>query len=360
MRERALGFAFGALQTALALLVAAVLTVAIVKAAGANVHDALAALWAGALGNQYAVINTLVKTSPLLLTGLGLAIAFRARMWNIGGQGQFLAGSMLASFVATNVGMAHHWPAWLLLPAILAAGAAAGGVWAGMAAAFKLARSVPEVISTIMLNFVAVQLLSYLIQGPLRRGPHSRPATAELDISATLPPLIHNTSLHAGLLVAAAAAVLVWLMLNATRTGFSIKVVGASPEAARLAGYAVGATTATAMIWSGALCGLAGAAELSGVTQSLSEGYAPEYGFTAIAVALLGRLQVGGIVLAALLFGALSAGSDNMERSAGVSHELGFVVEATILLTLLAAPAIRWLRAGPRAVPDLSDAQVES
>ncbi|HEY3332047.1 MAG TPA: ABC transporter permease [Capsulimonadaceae bacterium] len=359
-------------RTAAPYIIAAVVTVivmVIVIAAGhGNVREALTAMWDGAVGVHFivkpiplpgghfslvapvgisfdrsAIGTTLVRTGPLVLTGLGVAIAFRARMWNIGGQGQFLLGAILASVVATRTGFSHF-PTVVLIPMMLTASILAGAIWAALPAVLKTWRSVPEVISTIMLNFVALFLLSYLVNGPLQRSDHSQPATEQLSTNATLPVLVSGTSLHAGLFVVAIAAVLAWAMLTWSRTGFSIKVVGASPGAARLYGHNVVWTTIAAMAWSGALCGLAGGIELSGVLGNLPEGYAPDFGFTAVAVALLGRLQVRGVVLSALLFGALAAGSENMERTAGIAHELGFVVQACLLLTLLAAPAFAKLR----------------
>lgn len=347
------------LRAGIGLAMALVVTIAVIKAGHGDVRSSLAAMWDGALGIHFvrhigftydrnAISTTLVRVCPLLLTGLGLAIAFRASMWNIGGQGQFLAGAILASYCSTSCPLTEHLPRPLLLSVMMAAGIVAGGLWAGITSVLKTWRGVPEVISTIMLNFVAIYLLSYLVNGPLQRADHSQPATEELGWSATLPILIPQTSLHGGLILAIAASIVVFILLKRTTTGFAIRVVGANPQAAGLYGYSAARVMATAMLWSGALCGLAGAIELSGVIGNLPEGYAPEYGFTAIAVALLGRLQVGGIIVSAMLFGALAAGSENMERTASIPHELGFVIQATLLIVFLAMPAIRWLQGRPR------------
>lgn len=382
-RDRMIDAAYFVARYVFALAVALTVAVIVIKADSGDVHKALSSMWEGAFGahvivhqlpiagtkysllipsgihfDHAALATTLVRTGPLILTGLGVAIAFQARMWNIGGQGQFLLGALLACAIATRTSLDHA-PRALLIPIMMLAGAFAGAIWAGIAAVLKALRNVPEVISTIMLNFVAIYLLSYLVNGPLQRADHSQPATEELGANATLPILVHETSLHAGLLLVVVAAVLVWVMLRWTRTGFSISVVGASPDAASLYGHNVLKTSVTAMVWSGALCGLAGAIELSGVLGNLPEGYAPDFGFTAVAVALLGRLQIGGVILSALLFGGLAAGGENMERSAGIGHELGFVVQAALLLVLLAAPAIRFLQrpiAARPASPDIDSA----
>jgi general nucleoside transport system permease protein len=329
-------------RTFVALLVALAATIVTIRCAHGNVGLALTSLWQGAFGGSYAIGATLIKAIPLVLTGLGVGIAFRAQMFNIGGEGQFLVGGLLASFIALNLPFTRHLPAPILILLMMVGGATAGALWAGLAATLKITRRVPEVISTIMLNFVAVELLSFLVNGPMERLDHSQPATDALPDAASLPIIWSGTPLHAGLIIAVAAAVVVWILINRTVLGFSIDIVGANPVAARTAGYSVARTLLCAMLWSGALCGLAGAVELSGVVGFIPEGYSPGYGYTAIAVALLGRLNVVGIVLSALLFGALSAGSDNMERTAGIGHELGYVIQAVALLVLLASQWDGW------------------
>ena len=333
----------GLVRTLAALLVALAATVATIAAAHGDIRLALTALWQGAFGNSYALGTTLVETIPLLLTGLGVAVAFRAQMFNIGGEGQFLVGALLAAALALEFAPARHLPSSELIPSMLLAGAVAGAAWAFVAALLRTARGVPEVISTIMLNFVAVELLSYLVNGPMERPDRSQPATSPLSDAATLPILWSGTPLHAGLIVAAVAAPVVWVMLRRTLLGFAIDIVGANPIAARLAGYSVPRTLISAMLWSGALCGLAGAVVLMDPAVGfIPEGYSPGYGYKAVAVALLGRLNVGGAVLAALLFGALEAGSENMERAAGIGHELGYVIQAVTLLVLLASQWDGW------------------
>lgn len=326
----------------LALAVAGAFTVAVIAVARGNIGLAFTALWQGAFGSPYAFGTTLVRATPLLLTGLGVAIAFKARMWNIGGEGQFLVGALLASFLAVNLPATRSLHAWALTPIMLAAGTVAGAAWAGIAGWLKTARNVPEVISTIMLNFVAIELLSYLVNGPMERPDHSQPATEALGASASLPILWQGTPLHAGFPLALVAAIVVGILLSFTRTGFAMKVVGANSDAARAAGIPVERTLLTAMLASGALCGLAGAVELSGVVGFIPEGYSPGYGYQAIAVALLGRLNPLGVVFAALFFGALSAGSDNMERMAGIDHNVGYVIQAVSLLVLLGAQWVSW------------------
>lgn len=337
-------FLRGALRIGVALLTALALALLVIALAHGDPARSLAALVQGAFGSPYNVGNTLSKTTPLLLTGLGVALAFRARLWNIGGEGQLLVGTVAAAAVGAYA--LKGLPGPLLIPLLLVGGAGAGALWAGLAGWMRIVRGVPEVISTIMLNFVAAQLLSYLVgfRGPLQEASQAQPASEALPPSAMLPNALPASPLHAGFALALVAALVVFAYLHQTRGGFAVRVVGANPDAARVAGIDVERTQLMTMMGSGALCGLAGAVELSGALGQFSADYAPGYGFTAIAVALLGRLNPGGIVLSALFFGALLAGSGSMERSAGVSSVLVYVIQAVALLVLLGSQWVRWER----------------
>ena len=328
-----------------ALVTAFGLTLLVILLAHQDPQAALTALASGAFGSPYAIGETLTKTIPLLLTGLGVAIAFRARLWNIGGEGQFLIGALAASALGTSA--MKSMPAFVLIPLVLLAGSAAGALWAGLAGWMRTARGVPEVISTIMLNFIAAQLLSYLLHGPMQERGHAQPASEALPLAATLPGLWPGTTLHWGFLIGLSLVGVIAIFFSRTRDGFALKLVGANPEAARAAGVDVAKTRLTSILWSGGLCGLAGAVELSGVVGTLYENYSPGYGFAAVAVALLGRLNPWGILASALFFGALNAGSGSMERSAGISANLSYVLQAITMLVLL---AFQWLRWTPRRV----------
>jgi len=324
------------LRSVTPLIVVALLTLGVLRLATPDwqhVRIALQSLWQGAFGTPYDVGNTLNKTTPLILTGLGVAIAFRGRMWNIGGEGQFVLGAIAACAVGAN--NLQHLSPWLLIPLMLAAGAMAGAAWSTIAGLMRTKRNVPEVISTIMLNFVAFEVLSYLLHGPMQESTKAQPASETLPDTAALPVIVHGTTLHCGLWIALIAAVVVYVFLFQTRTGYALRVTGANADAARAAGIDVNRILLTAMIWCGALCGLGGAVEFSGVLGTLYESYAPGYGFTAVAVALLGRLHPLGIVAAALFFGALTSGCGSMERVAGVSFALSYVIQAMTLLVLL-------------------------
>jgi len=302
--------------------------------------DALRALLAGAFGSWYAFgSGTLVRATPLILTGLAVAIAFRAGVFNIGAEGQFIVGAAAATAAALAM---HSLPAFILVPSMLVLGFGAGALWAWIAAVLRARFHVLEVISTIMLNFVALHLVSYLVRGPLQEPTHIYPQTVTFVDAARLPRFGSSTRLHLGFLVAVLACVAAWFVVRYTAAGFRLRAVGANPDAARSAGMIDAArATMRAFLISGALAGLAGAIEVSGVTYALYENISPGYGFTAIAVALLAQLNPLAVVGTGILFGALEAGATAMQRDAGVPSVVVSIVEALIILALLALDRFR-------------------
>jgi simple sugar transport system permease protein len=314
-----------------AVLAGVLLTAGIVALFGASPAAALAALVRGAVGSPYGRTESLLEATPLLLAGLGVALAFRCHLWNIGAEGQILVGGLAG--LAFGL-FAAGWPAPLLLPAVLAAGALAGAAWAGVAAALRVYRQVPEVIATIMLNFVAFYLVSWATTGPLKEPGQAIPRTPLLPPAARLPPL-GSGGLHAGLLIALAAAGVVALLLFYTVPGFRMRAVGLNPEAAAAAGIPVRRTLLLGFAFSGALAGLAGAVQLAGVTHRLYGSSWPGTGYAAIAVALVGQLHPVGVLLAALFFGGMVAGSNEMQRTAGVSSVIAYVIQALAVFLLI-------------------------
>ncbi|MDF1501612.1 ABC transporter permease [Roseisolibacter sp. H3M3-2] len=302
-------------------------------------HDpaaALGALWAGAAGSRYALLSaTLVRAVPLILAGLAVAVAFRAGILNVGAEGQLLAGGGAATAVGLALGAA---PAIVALPAALLAGVAAGAAWAGIAAVLRRRFGVLEVISTIMLNFVALHAAGWLVRGPLQEPQRIYPQSPSLGAAAQLPVIVPGSRLHLGFALAVAAGVALWAFLRFTAAGFRLRATGLNPFAAASAGRIdVAAVTTAAFLASGALAGLAGAVEVTGVTYALYENLSPGYGYTAIAVALLARLHPLGVVASGILFGALEAGAGAMQRDAGVPAVVVTVVEALLILLVLAA-----------------------
>jgi len=321
------------LATAIAML--AVLLIA----TGHDVVPALSAMVRGAFGSYYAITSaTIVRMVPLALAGLAVSVAFRAGILNIGAEGQLLVGAAAATAISgTLVGA----PWFIGIPVMLVVGAMAGGAWAAIAGALRLRFGVLEVISTIMLNFVAQYLTGWLVRGPLQEPTRVNPQSATLVPELQMPVLLEGTRLHAGVLLVMVVAIGVWWWLRSTASGFRLRAVGAAPTAAASAGgIDVPRTMFGAFLVSGLLAGLAGAVEYTGITYALYENFSPGYGFTAIAVALLARLHPLGVLATALLFGALEAGANAMQRDAGVPSVVVSVVEALLILLVLAAD--RW------------------
>ena len=325
-----------------AFLAAAVLLLAVLFAIVPP--DAPGAFWRGSLGTRNAFLSgTLVRAIPLCLVGVGLAIAFRAGVFNIGGEGQLLLGAVAATLVALSLGPSLGAAS---IPVGMAAAAIAGAGWAGIAGYLRARFGVLEVISTIMLNFVAMNLVSYAVRGPLQEPTGIYPQTATFADAARLPRLFTDARLHAGVFAAVIAAVAAWWFLGRTASGFRLRAAGASPSAARVSGRLnVARASLVAMIVSGALAGLAGGIEVTGVTYALYENVSPGYGFSAIAVAVLARLNPLAVIPSALFFAVLETGALGMQRDAGVPSTFAAVLEATAILAVVAFHG--WFRDAP-------------
>ena len=313
--------------------------------AGYDAAGALAALWHGAFGSWYAFTSaTLVRAIPLITIGLGIALAFRAGALNIGAEGQFYAGAILATWTGLHL---QGWPRFPAVVMVLLAGVVGGGLWSLVPAWLKRRYGVLEVISTLMLNFVAEALTSLMVQGPLQEARGVYPQSDSIVAAARLP-LIPGTRLHWGFALSLFLAALLWFLFRRTLWGFQLRATGANPRAAQVSGRInVGAVAAAALIGSGMLAGLAGSMEVSGVSYALFQSLSPGYGFTAIAVALLARLDPRVIVLTGVLFAALETGAAGMQRDAGVPAVVVYVVEAVIILVVLVADAGARRRAAP-------------
>lgn len=320
----------------------------------ADLSQVLDAFWRGSLGTSSAFFSgTLVRAIPLAIIGVGLSIAFRAGVFNIGGEGQLLLGAT----AATIVGLFSSTLGPLAVAAALVSAGIGGALWAGIAAYLRGRFGVLEVVSTIMLNFVAIDLVSYLVRGPLQEPTRIYPQTEAVSIGARLPHLWPGTRLHAGVVIAIVVAVAAWWFLSRTAAGFRIRAAGASPGASVVTGrFRVDRVTFGAFVASGALAGLAGGIEVSGVTYALYENLSPGYGFSAIAVAILARLRPLAVLAAALLFATLETGALGMQRDAGVPSVVALVLEAMIILAVVGmsggfrnAPWVRWRRREPRA-----------
>jgi simple sugar transport system permease protein len=324
-----------------AVLVAGLLLAGILELLGASAPAALRALARGAFADPLALENTLVRSIPLLLVGLGVAVSFRCGVWNIGGEGQLHVGALVATAVATRLVPADS---LLVLLLALALGSLAGALWGGLAALLRVTRGVSEVLSTILLNFVAILGVAWAVHGPLQELVAAYPQSDPIPPGARLPLLPGLLRVHAGLPVAYLLPFVVFALLFRTAGGLRLRAVGLSPDASRYAGISPGRETVRVLLLSGALGGLAGAIEVCGVTGRLFENLSPGYGFTAIAVALLARLHPIAVIPSALFFAALATGSGAMQRVAHVPSVTVQIVEALVILFSVGFAMPRWRR----------------
>ena len=298
------------------------------------------AFWLGSVGSWYAFTSgTLVRAVPLIFCGLGVAIAFRAGVFNIGGDGQLLIGATAAVLVALHV---RGLPPFIVVAAALAVGTVGGAAWAMIAAVMRLRFGVLEVISTLMLNFVAADVVSYLVRGPLQEPLHIYPQSSTIPVAARIPPISASGRVHWGIVLALCVGFAARWTLVRTAAGFKLRAVGANLRAAVVTGrVAVSRVTFSAFLISGGLAGLAGATEVLGITYALYENLTPGYGFTAIAVAILADLQPVGVLFTAVLFAAIETGAIATQRDAGVPAAWAAVLEASLILVAIGAVAIR-------------------
>jgi ABC-type uncharacterized transport system permease subunit len=307
------------------------------RATGRVVYDAYFALFDTSVNGTDPLSRTLVESTPLLLAGLSVALAFRAGLFNIGGAGQLMMGAIAASYV----GFTFDLPAVVHLPLALVAGLLGGMAWGGIAGFLKAKTGAHEVIATIMLNFIALRFLDWLLSlESFQREGRNDPLTPPVLESARLPQLPGPFAVHAGFLVAIAAAVGVWWLLERSTVGFRMRAVGTNADAARAAGMNVAATYLLSMALAGGLAGLAGTANVLGRPSfSVSGGFYSQIGFDAIALALVGRSKPGGVAAAALLFGALKSGSTGMQAATDTPVDIIIVIQA-LIIAFVAAPAI--------------------
>lgn len=330
----------------LAVVIALVIGGGVMAATGidlATIGKAYSALFTGAFGSAGALSETLTSAAPLTLAGLGVALGFRAGLFNIGAEGQLIFGGIAAvvvGFAFTGL------PPFIHLPLALIAGIVAGGIWAGIAGWLKAATGAHEVITTIMLNLIALRLTDYLLRNPpIQKPGRSDPISQSVLPSAQLPRLFAwydpSLRLHLGIVITIAAVVLVYWLLFKTTKGFEFRSSGYNPDAARYAGMRSGLIIVIVMACSGGLAGLAGANQVLGVLGRASPAFSGGIGFDAIAVALLGRSHPVGVLLAGILFGALEAGGRQMQVSAGVRIDLIAIIQALIIVFVAAPMLVR-------------------
>lgn len=346
MRSR-LNMLFDALLPVLATLAALGVGAVMLLVLKVNPVEAYAALWDGAFGSTNALAETLVKATPLLLVGIGICISFRGDVINIGGEGQMIVGAVLATWVGlTFTGL----PGWLTITLSMLAGFLGGAVWGGIPGVLKAYFSVNEILSTVMMNAIAVQLMNFLLRGPMIDPAQAElasqiPQTARLEEIFRLPRLV-PTRLHLGALIAVILAVLVYILLWRTTLGYRIRAVGQNPHASRYAGIKVQRYMVLALLLSGAFAGLAGATQVFGVnyrmiTDGSSSGFTGSAGFNGIVAALFGGLHPILTIPASILFGALLVGANKMQRVVQVPSALITALNGLVVVFVVSSEIIR-------------------
>ena len=314
-------------------LISLILTAILLAIFKANPFVTFAAMFKGAFGSGPNFTETLVKAIPLMLTGLGVLIAFRLKFWNIGAEGQLTLGGIAATWVAL-FGSPHLAP-WMVLPVAILMGMLAGAIWAGIPALLKVRLKVDEVLTTLMLNYVAILLAEHLYYGPWRDPQgFGFPGTPPFPDSAWLPRIAGRA--HLGLIFACVLAFVIWFTLNRTRWGFELQVIGNNPAAAQTQGIKIALNIMIALLLAGALAGLAGACEVTAISRRLQQGLSIGYGYTAIIVAWLAQLNPLAAVFVAILIAALLVGGDQVQMMMGLPAAMGLVVQGMLLFPLLA------------------------
>ena len=308
---------------------------------GAGVVESFRALYDGAFGTRESALEALVQATPLILTALAAALAFKAGIWNIGGEGQFFAGAMGAWWFADTFGGVR--PAPLLFVGMFLAAAIAGGLWASIASVLKALYGTNEILTTVMLNFVILFVLSYLLSGPWRSPDTFYYQTERMDPATFLPKLVSSSRLHWGFVIAIAVAGLVYFLLARTSLGFEIRGLGVNMTAAHYKGTNIGLLIIIVMAMSGAIAGIAGAGELTGLHHRLQLDITVGVGFTGIIIALVARLNPIGVAVTAIAFGGLINGATAVQVATGISAALVQVIEGVaLIMVLVAAVAVRY------------------
>ncbi len=353
----------GTAQSVLAALAATLVAAIITAALGRSPVAVLTSLATAPFSDGYRFAEALARSCPLMLCGLAVAIAFRAQAWNIGVEGQYLAGAI----AATAVGLSSAaLPGYALIPAMMAGAGLAGALIAVPAALLETLRGVPIVLSTILINFVARGFVEYLTQGPLRGSDPSAAQSDPIPSDAWLPVLVPQTDLHWGFVAAVVICLLAWLMLRSSTAGFAMRIAGANPTAAEWTGIRVARVKVGVMAISGALGGLAGGIQIAGVQRLLNIQASEGFGYVGIAVALLGRLHPIGVILAAISLGLLDIGAAHVERqpALAIPADLANVIKGFVILAVLVLGGERigrrtrglFRRSGARAPVPLSAA----
>ncbi|NIS61687.1 MAG: ABC transporter permease [Proteobacteria bacterium] len=315
-----------------AIIVTLVLSAIPILVAGGHLWKSYFYLFYGALGTRFNLLETFVKSSPLILTGLAVAFAFRAKFWNIGAEGQLLAGALTATALGVSLGGT---PAPVALPAVMICGFLAGGIWASIPAILKTKLKVDDVVSTLLLNYVMIHIMGALLFGPLQQPGSSWPRSSEIVEAAQYPILFARSRFHFGIPLAFFAVLVIWLINEKTIFGYRSKAVGVNIRAAHFGGI----NTTSVILWtagiSGGLAGLAGVGELCALQYRLIMDISPGYGYSGIVIAMLGNLHPIGVLLSSLFFSVIIVGAQTMSRMTGVPTYIAEVIQGMALMVML-------------------------
>ena len=336
-----------------AIFVALVLGGVVITMAGGNPFASYAHIAGASFGSLGVFSDTIVKATPLILVGLACSVAFRMRLWNIGAEGQFFLGAFGASAVVLAPLLPEATSRWVFIPVMLLAGILAGALWGFIPGFLKARFNVNEIISTLMMNYIAVQWNNFFIYAIWSEGgfqmSHMFPRTAwlpRLTDYASQVPILAGLTTHLGLIFGILAAVVVWFILNRSRWGYEIRLIGDNPQAARYAGINIGRNTILVMMLSGALAGVAGMSEITGVVHRLQGAISPGYGFTGIIIAWLAKLNPFGVILVSVLFGALILAGREIQPSGIPKMIQGIILVCLIASDFLMRYRIRIVRPG--------------
>jgi ABC-type uncharacterized transport system permease subunit len=315
-----------------AIMVTLLLSAVPILFAGGDLWKSYFYLFYGAVGTRYNLLETFVKASPLILTGLAVAFAFRAKFWNIGAEGQLLAGALMATVLGVHLGAI---PPALVLPIIIAAGFLAGGIWASIPALLKTKLKVDDVVSTLLLNYVMLHIMGALLFGPLQQPGSSWPRSSAIIKAACYPILLTRSRFHLGILISFLAVWIIWLINKKTIFGYRSKAVGVNIRAAHFGGI----NTTSVILWtaliSGGLAGLAGVGELCALQYRLIMDISPGYGYSGIVIAMLGNLHPVGVLFSSLFFSVIIVGAQTMSRMTGVPTYIAEVIQGMALIVML-------------------------
>jgi simple sugar transport system permease protein len=327
--------ALAVVYPAAALVVTLVLAGLLVLASGVSPFSVFYLVARGAAGSSFAQLETLTRATPLIFTGLAAAVAFRAKLWNIGGEAQLYMGAVMTVVFGTGL---LPWPQPILVPVLMLAAILAGGAMLLGPTILKMRFGVDEVVTTLLLNFIVVLFVSYLLEGPLK-DPMGLgwPQSSRVVADAQLAKLVPGKRLHVGFVIAVAAALVVWVVNTRTATGYEMRAVGLNVRAAEFAGIPVNWVMVKTALLSGGLAGLAGMSEVSGLKGNLTLDLSPGFGYAGIVVAMLALLHPLAVVVAAIFVAGIFVGSDAMSRSAGVPSYIAQVIVALALLSMVAA-----------------------